>query len=61
MVTKEDLPGLLKDTLFALAPRDFRIKKVALLHGDRVIGRATPDLLSQIQRRLEALFPGGRK
>jgi hypothetical protein len=49
--------GLLKPTAFAIAPRLFKIRRVALLHFDRRLGALETEHLTYLQEQLLRLFP----
>ncbi len=49
--------GLKKSTAFEITPRYFRLRRIALLHFDRRIGKLTPKELADIRGELERLFP----
>jgi hypothetical protein len=49
--------GLLKPTAFAIAPRLFRIRRVALLHINRRLGALETDHLAYLRAQLLRLFP----
>lgn len=51
------LNGLKKTTTFALEPRLFPLRRVALLHADRRLGALSPDELTYALHELQRLFP----
>ncbi len=49
--------GLAKPTAFAIAPRLFKLRRVALLHFDRRLGALETEHLTYLQEQLLRLFP----
>ncbi len=49
--------GLIKTTAFTIEPRKFRLRKIELLHENRLVGRLDRHDLSLLQAELHRVFP----